>query len=237
MSVWWRRRESNRKLALKTFNLLILQISETYKTHPVPILRTNRVQKIPRTPTTPIPDLSHRPCGRAEDYQYYALPWRPVHGAVKRWPLPSHAMWPRRRGYEVQGFAPTSRAVRQIRDAGTLQGLLASARTNEASIERRLHFLGESSLATARQMREILSSLSPGDRELIIGDTRQYQSVEADRTLEQLQQAGMRTAKLHEIMRQKTGDLVRHSHGSKAAGIEADFFTPPPQRSIRHRIR
>lgn len=38
---------------------------------------------------------------------------------------------------------------------------------------------------------------------LLIGDTRQHQAVEAGRPFEQLQQAGMRTAKLDEIVRQK----------------------------------
>ena len=38
---------------------------------------------------------------------------------------------------------------------------------------------------------------------LLIGDTRQHQGVEAGRPFEQLQEAGMRTAKLDEIVRQK----------------------------------
>jgi ATP-dependent exoDNAse (exonuclease V) alpha subunit len=45
--------------------------------------------------------------------------------------------------------------------------------------------------------------LGPNDRVLLIGDTRQHQGVEAGRPFEQLQEAGMRTAKLDEIVRQK----------------------------------
>ena len=41
------------------------------------------------------------------------------------------------------------------------------------------------------------------DRVLLIGDIRQHQGVEAGRPFEQLQEAGMRTAKLDEIVRQK----------------------------------
>jgi ATP-dependent exoDNAse (exonuclease V) alpha subunit len=52
-------------------------------------------------------------------------------------------------------------------------------------------------------MREFLSRLGPNDRVLLIGDTRQHQGVEAGRPFEQLQGAGMRTAKLDEIVRQK----------------------------------
>jgi ATP-dependent exoDNAse (exonuclease V) alpha subunit len=42
---------------------------------------------------------------------------------------------------------------------------------------------------------------------LLIGDTRQHQGVEAGRPFEQLQEAGMRTAKLDEIVRQKDLEL------------------------------
>jgi len=52
-------------------------------------------------------------------------------------------------------------------------------------------------------MREFVSRLDRNDRVLLIGDTRQHQGVEAGRPFEQLQEAGMRTAKLDEIVRQK----------------------------------
>ncbi len=52
-------------------------------------------------------------------------------------------------------------------------------------------------------MREFLARIGPNDRVLLIGDIRQHQGVEAGRPFEQLQEAGMRTAKLDEIIRQK----------------------------------
>ena len=52
-------------------------------------------------------------------------------------------------------------------------------------------------------MRDFLGRLGPQDRVLLIGDTRQHQGVEAGRPFEQLQQSGMRTAHLDEIVRQK----------------------------------
>jgi conjugative relaxase-like TrwC/TraI family protein len=112
------------------------------------------------------------------------------------------------RGFEVHGLAPTSRAARQLNEAGiptgTLQGFLAASSAAAGNgRERHYYFIDESSLASTRQMRELLSRLSPGDRVLLIGDTRQHQSVEAGRPFEQLQQAAMRTAKLDEIVRQK----------------------------------
>jgi conjugative relaxase-like TrwC/TraI family protein len=111
-------------------------------------------------------------------------------------------------GYEVEGFAPTSRAARQLRDAGleagTLQGFLSRSSQPDSSPERKhFYFLDESSLASTNQMREFLTRLGPHDRVLLIGDTRQHQGVEAGRPFEQLQEAGMRTAKLDEIVRQR----------------------------------
>ncbi len=111
-------------------------------------------------------------------------------------------------GYEVRGLAPTSRAARQLSEAGistgTLQGfLVSSSHVTEDSREKRHYFIDESSLASTRQMQEFLSRLGPSDRVLLIGDARQHQSVEADRPFEQLHQAGMQTAKLDEIVRQK----------------------------------
>ena len=111
-------------------------------------------------------------------------------------------------GYEVEGFAPTSRAARQLKEsgieAGTLQGFLARGRDAERDPEqKRFFFVDESSLASTHQMREFLSRLGSHDRVLLIGDTRQHQGVEAGRPFEQLQQAGMRTAKLDEIVRQQ----------------------------------
>ena len=65
------------------------------------------------------------------------------------------------------------------------------------------YFVDESSLASTNQMREFLSRLGPNDRVLLVGDIRQHQGVEAGRPFEQLQEAGMRTAKLDEIVRQQ----------------------------------
>jgi conjugative relaxase-like TrwC/TraI family protein len=115
-------------------------------------------------------------------------------------------------GYEVQGLAPTSRAARQLReagiDAGTLQGFLArSAQSDTVPDRRHFYFVDESSLASTSQMREFLARLGAGDRVLLIGDIRQHQGVEAGRPFEQLQEAGMRTAKLDGIVRQKNPDL------------------------------
>jgi ATP-dependent exoDNAse (exonuclease V) alpha subunit len=110
-------------------------------------------------------------------------------------------------GYQVEGFAPTSRAARQLNDAGiesgTLQGFLARAANPDLREQRHFYLVDESSLASTNQMREFLTRLGPHDRVLLIGDIRQHQGVEAGRPFEQMQDAGMRTATLDDIVRQK----------------------------------
>ncbi len=110
-------------------------------------------------------------------------------------------------GYRVEGFAPTSRAARQLNEtgieAGTLQGFLARAASPDLHDRKHLYLVDESSLASTNQIRELLMRLGPHDHVLLIGDIRQHQGVEAGRPFEQLQEAGMRTAKLDEIVRQK----------------------------------
>ncbi len=117
-------------------------------------------------------------------------------------------------GYIVEGFAPTSRAARQLRDAGipadTLQGLLArSRRDGDDPTRKHLYMLDESSLASTKQMREFLEKIGSQDKVLLIGDTRQHQGVDAGKPFEQLQQAGMRTAQLDQIVRQKDPELLK----------------------------
>jgi len=112
-------------------------------------------------------------------------------------------------GYQVEGFAPTSRAARQLNEAGiqagTLQGFLVRIASPDAPDQKRFYFVDESSLASTNQVREFLARIGPhsNDRVLLIGDVRQHQGVEAGRPFQQLQEAGMRTAKLDEIVRQK----------------------------------
>jgi len=129
------------------------------------------------------------------------------------------------RGMIVEGFAPTSRAARQLRDAGinadTLQGFLA--RHKQPTPERHLYMVDESSLASTRQVRDFFAKLEPGDRVLFIGDTRQHQGVEAGKPFEQLVDAGMKTARLDQIVRQKDPELLRAvehlSRGEVAEGV------------------
>jgi ATP-dependent exoDNAse (exonuclease V) alpha subunit len=134
------------------------------------------------------------------------------------------------KGYEVEGFAPTSRAAKQLREAGisagTLQGFLMRASRAEDGPQRKtLYFVDESSLASTGQMQQLLERLGPHERLVLIGDTRQHQAVEAGRPFQQLHEAGMNTAKVDQIVRQRDQGLraaVEHlARGEVATGIAA----------------
>jgi conjugative relaxase-like TrwC/TraI family protein len=133
-------------------------------------------------------------------------------------------------GYVVEGFAPTSRAAKQLRDAGikadTLQRFLTGGSLQAAADPASKHFymVDESSLASTQQVRDFLSKIVPQDKVLLIGDTRQHQGVDAGKPFEQLREAGMKTAQLDQIMRQKDPELlkaVEHlSNNETAIGVE-----------------
>jgi ATP-dependent exoDNAse (exonuclease V) alpha subunit len=110
----------------------------------------------------------------------------------------------------VEGFAPTSRAAQKLAEAGmetsTLQKHLARGQQPDAG-EKRLYVLDESSLASTRQVHEFVERIHPNDRVLLVGDRRQHEAVEAGRPFAQLQDAGMKSMKLEEIVRQKDPEL------------------------------
>jgi ATP-dependent exoDNAse (exonuclease V) alpha subunit len=131
-------------------------------------------------------------------------------------------------GYRVEGFAPTSRAAQKLAEAGmntsTLQRHLVRGEQPDTG-EKRLFMLDESSLASTRQMHEFMSRLHRNDRVLLVGDTRQHEAVEAGRPFAQLQEAGMRTVKLDDILRQRDPELKQAvellAHGQVGAAVES----------------
>jgi conjugative relaxase-like TrwC/TraI family protein len=115
-----------------------------------------------------------------------------------------------REGFRVQGLAPTSRAAQKLAEAGiessTLQRHLAHSEELHGG-QNRLYILDESSLASTKQMNEFLHRLKENDRVLLVGDTRQHEAVEAGRPYQQLHEAGIQTARLDEVVRQKDAAL------------------------------
>jgi ATP-dependent exoDNAse (exonuclease V) alpha subunit len=129
-----------------------------------------------------------------------------VAGAGKTTSLAAIREAAEREGYLVNGLAPTSRAAQKLGEGGitstTLQRHLAQTEERHDG-RKHLYILDESSLASTRQMNEFLHRLKEDDRVLLVGDTRQHQAVEAGRPYQQLLEAGIQTARLDEVVRQK----------------------------------
>ncbi len=73
--------------------------------------------------------------------------------------------------------------------------------------EKSLYILDESSLASTKQMHDFVGRLHANERVLLVGDTRQHETIEAGRPFAQMQEAGMPTVKLDEIVRQRDPEL------------------------------
>jgi conjugative relaxase-like TrwC/TraI family protein len=129
-----------------------------------------------------------------------------VAGAGKTTSLAAIREAAEREGYKVEGFAPTSRAAQKLQEAGIASSTLQRHLTRSEEPhdgQKRLYVLDESSLASTKQMNGFLHRLKENDRVLLVGDTRQHEAVEAGKPYQQLQEAGIETARLDEIVRQK----------------------------------
>jgi conjugative relaxase-like TrwC/TraI family protein len=109
-------------------------------------------------------------------------------------------------GYEVKGLAPTSRAAQKLAETGmeteTLQRHLTRGQQPDDG-RAMVYVVDEASMISTRQMHTFLERLNRHDRVLFVGDVRQHEAVEAGRPYAQMQEAGLRTARLDEILRQK----------------------------------
>lgn len=129
-----------------------------------------------------------------------------VAGAGKTTSLAAVREAAERAAYRVEGLAPTSRAAQKLGEAGmetqTLQRHLARGEQPDDG-QKRLYVVDESSMASTKQLHTFIERLKGNDRVLFVGDVRQHEAVDAGRPYAQLQEGGLRTARLDEIIRQK----------------------------------
>ena len=129
------------------------------------------------------------------------------------------------KGYNLTGLAPTGKAVRALKDANikarTLasflmqyDGVAAGRGTDKGRFDmkqeykRRLLVVDESSMIATRDMQKFLTIADQLNiRVLLIGDKAQLPAIDAGSPFEQLQKAGMRTAIMNHIVRQKDEKL------------------------------
>ncbi|MBV8136447.1 MAG: AAA family ATPase [Deltaproteobacteria bacterium] len=116
------------------------------------------------------------------------------------------------RGYRAEGFGPTTGGVRALEEAGVGARTVASLLENRIPANmatRTFWIVDESSLLAPRQVNGLLRQARErgADRVIFVGDQRQHHAIEAGRPILQLQQAGMPTARLETIRRQRDSEV------------------------------
>ena len=146
-------------------------------------------------------------------------------------------------GYQVKGLAPSASAARTLdRESGirseTLQRYLTrhagvvggratprSLRELRAAQARTVLVVDESSLASSEQMRGLLrvATALRLPRVVLVGDEKQLDGVEAGKPFAQLKSAGMETAVMDEILRQRDMDLREAVRAGLAGEVKTAF--------------
>ncbi|MDE0035825.1 MAG: AAA family ATPase [Deltaproteobacteria bacterium] len=146
-------------------------------------------------------------------------------------------------GYRTMGLAPSASAARTLeRESGigseTVQRFLAQhsgivegrgtpkgLRNLRASFSKTVLVVDESSLASSEQMRGLLRAATAlrVPRVVLVGDEKQLGAVEAGKPFEQLRRAGMKTAVMDEILRQRDRDLREAVRAGLAGEVKTAF--------------
>ena len=148
-----------------------------------------------------------------------------------------------KKGWRMAGLAPSASAVQTLaaesgigsetlqrflaRNAGVAEGRLTrkGAREMRAAFARTVLVVDEGSLASTVQARDLLRIAGELriPKLVLVGDAKQLDAVDAGKPFAQLQQAGMKTAMMDEIMRQRDPDLKAAVEASLAGDIGKAF--------------
>ena len=148
-----------------------------------------------------------------------------------------------KKGWRMMGLAPSASAVQTLaseagiesetlqrflaRNAGVAEGRLTNrgAREMRAAFAKTILVVDEGSLASTVQARDLLRIANEFriPRVVLVGDAKQLDAVDAGKPFAQLQAAGMKTAVMDEIMRQRDPDLKQAVEASLAGEIGRAF--------------
>ena len=148
-----------------------------------------------------------------------------------------------KRGYTVKGLAPSASAARTLqaearigsetlqlflaRNAGVAEGRLTrqGAREMCAAFQKTALVVDEGSLASTVQARDLLriANTLRIPRVVLVGDEKQLDAVDAGKPFAQLQRAGMKTATMAEILRQRDPELKAAVEASLAGDVRKAF--------------
>jgi ATP-dependent exoDNAse (exonuclease V) alpha subunit len=109
-------------------------------------------------------------------------------------------------GFTMRALAPYGSQVKALRELGVTSNTLASfLKARDKAIDARsVLVIDEAGVVPTRLMTQALQiAEKAGARVVLVGDTAQTKAIEAGRPFDQLQVAGMATARMTEIQRQK----------------------------------
>ncbi|MDE0698747.1 MAG: AAA family ATPase, partial [Boseongicola sp.] len=148
-----------------------------------------------------------------------------------------------RKGWRMAGLAPSASAAQTLaseagiatetlqkflaRNAGVAEGRLTrkGARAMRAAFRKTILVVDEGSLASTVQARDLLRIARELriPRVVLVGDSKQLDAVDAGKPFAQLQAAGMKTAVMDEIMRQRDPALKEAVEASLKGDIQRAF--------------
>lgn len=152
-------------------------------------------------------------------------------GSGKTFMMERMAHYAGQSGYEVKGFAPSHQAVQELASvlggAETLAKVTTAERHHPQDVDnsRTILVVDEASLVSAQDMRSFMdyAERTGAPRVVFVGDTQQLDAVAAGQPFAQMQKAGMRTAVMDEIRRQRDDDLKAAVYHSIRGEITAAF--------------
>ncbi|AEC18835.1 TrwC [Pusillimonas sp. T7-7] len=133
-------------------------------------------------------------------------------------------------GYTVKSIAPYSQQVKELRRLGVEAVTVASVLTQEQGRfdmdSKTVLVIDEAAVVPTRQMEKLQKRAEQaGARVVMMGDKDQTKAIEAGRPMHQLQDAGMHTARMADILRQeephlrKAVELAAEGAGSEAVHV------------------
>jgi conjugative relaxase-like TrwC/TraI family protein len=141
--------------------------------------------------------------GRYRGVQGYA-------GTGKTYMLDTLRGYAEKAGYSVEGAAPTNRAVEQLAEAIPNSTTTAMLRINAANDKlgdksKSILVIDEAAMVSTSDMRDIMAAANRANyaRVILVGDVKQLDAVSAGSPFAQLQKAGLPTALMADIQRQR----------------------------------
>lgn len=152
-------------------------------------------------------------------------------GTGKTFMLERMAHYAAQSGYAIKGMAPSHQAVQELAgilgSAETLAKITTAERHHPPEVDNRKTILvvDEASMVSSQDMRSFMdyAERTGAPRVVFVGDTRQLDAVAAGQPFAQLQKAGMRTAVMDEIHRQRNEGLKTAVYHAIRSEVSAAF--------------